>query len=469
MKHTSNLRRTLVAFGLCAAVIVGFMAGCRNHENNGEGGTPTHPPAEDTGIVLNLFQPHHGHTGLWQALAADYQNLTGVTVNVHSPTAGSEALSELRDALEGDHAPGLFVFQNPREHRVWHEHAHDLSGTDAYQRLTDRNLALVAGEEEIVVGLPLGIEAFGIIYNSTVMDAYFALDERETDFDSIADVNTHAELAALVRDMHLHLEELGIDGVFAAPAFGEGESTAWGTRLLSIPVGHEIKTRNLDVTGDEINELNLNYHAGWRGFHELHFEHATTREGLENRTYANAADEFATGRAAMILGSTDFVGYLNAAGTIDADDIAFLPVFMNIPNATRQGLAFETVHYAAINGRADEEQLRAAEDFLDWLVTSERGMEFLVNQLNVIAPYDSVIEGMEPQNPLAVSAIYWLQNENVENVITHSHLAYDAEFRDEVVGAGMHAVARGERAWDNFVEDIRERWAEHRERMDEAF
>jgi len=469
MKQTRNLRKPLLAIGLCAALAFGFLAACGNPASpNGERETTLTPPAEDTGIVLNLYQPHRNQAGLWEALAADYKNLTGVTVNVRAPAAGSAAATELKEALEAEeNAPGLFLFTNPREYKAWQESAADLSATNAYQQLADKRMALVV--EEKVVGLPLGVEAFGIICNTKILDAYFALEDRDTDFDSIDDVNSHRELEALVKDLEANKAALGIDGVFAAPAFREGESTAWGTRLLSVPVGYEIKHRNIDITGDDANELSLRYEAGFRGFHELHLGHVTTREGLENRAYADAAREFATGRAAMILGSTDFLGQLNSVvgQTVSGNDAAFLPVFMNIEDFGHQGLAFETVQYAAVNGHANEEHRAAAEAFLDWLVTSEKGMDFLVNKLNVIAPYDSVIAGMPPSNPLALSALAWLQNSDVTNAITFSVLTPGEEFRDRVVGEGLLAWHRGESEWAELREDLREGWERHRARMDD--
>jgi len=450
-KHR-HLRKVLIALGLCAALLIAIAA-CGTPGSNGE--ATTHPPAEDTGIVLNLFQPHHGQASLWQALAADYKNLTGVTLNVHTPAMGSDALEELKDFFDRDDAPGLFLFNNPRHYHEWREHAHDLSGIAAYGRLVDDRFVLRYDDK--AVGLPLGLEAFGIIYNEDILNAYFALSDRGTDFESITQINTYRELEALVRDLHEHREELDIDGVFAAPGLREGEHTAWSTRLLSIPVGYEIKSQNHDVIGNDMDDLHLRYEAGYRGFHELHWGHLTTREGLENRGYADAAREFTTGRAAMIMGSTDFYGYLSAVtgATVSIDDIAFMPAFMQIESVNRQGLSFEAVHYAAINGHADEEQIRASEQFLDWLVTSERGMTFLVNELNVIAPFDSVLGGTAQHNPLAENAIYWLQNENVTNAVTYSMIHPGDEFRDQVMGAGLRAYARGERAWDRFVEDTR--------------
>jgi raffinose/stachyose/melibiose transport system substrate-binding protein len=137
---------------------------------------------------------------------------------------------------------------------------------------------------------------------------------------------------------------------------------------------------------------------------------------------------------------------------------------MNIEGVNRQGLAFETVHYAAVNGHATPEEIKAAEEFLDWLVTSEKGMDFLVNKLNVIAPFDNAAA---PSNPLAANALHWLRSEGVTNAVTWSVLTPGEEFRDRVVGTGLLAYHRGESNWEKFRDDIREGWEHHRARMDE--
>jgi len=471
MKSNRNIRKPLLALGLCAAIIGALLAACRptTHEPNDT------PPAQDTGIVLDIFQPHAAHATMWDALAVEYRNATGVTLNVHRPAAGRHALEELKDALEREeNVPALFFFHNPREYHAWHEHAHNLSETTAYGHLIDRNLALSVLEENgensnhKVVAIPLGVEAFGIIYNETIMAAYFALDNRGTEFNSINDITTYRNLEELVRDMHEHREALGIEAVFAAPALREGESDVWGTRLMAIPHGQELNNRNIDVTGDEIDRLHLRYEEGLRNFHHLHHQHMTAREGLDSRSYADAATEFGTGRAAMILGSTGFVGYLSSvsSATVNANEIAFMPAFMRMESAPRQGLAFEAVQFAAINGRAEQEHIDAAEQFLNWLITNERGIDFLTNRLGVIAPYSTVINGRQMQNVLAANAVQWLQNAEVTNTITWSMLAPGDEFRDQVVGHGLRYHVRGESSWDEFMEDVREGWERHRARME---
>jgi len=464
------MRTALFALALCTALATGFLAGCNATTPGGERETTMQPPAEETGLKLNLYQPHPAREGLWQALAADYKHLTGVDVAVVSPRGGAPA-TELKEALRGEaDRPAIFLFTNPREYKAWQEHAMDVTSNAAYQRLVDKRLALTAGDK--VIGMPVGVEAFGIIYNKKILDEYFALEDKKSDLKSIADVKSAKELEALAKDIHERREDLGIEGAFAAPAFKEGESAVWSTRLLGLPLGYEIENKNIDVTGEGANEVTLRYGTGYRGLYDLHFNYGTAeKNALETRAHADAAKEFATGKAAFILGGTDFLGHLNSTvgKTVTAEQCAFLPAFMNIEDYKDQGLAFEVVEYAAINGSLDEEHIQAAGEFLNWLFTSEKGMDFLANKLNVLAPYSSVTENALPNNPLSASAFEWLGREGAMGPVAYTVLTPDEEFREKVLGAGLLSYARGETEWDKLRTDFREGWAEHRARVDENF
>jgi len=112
------MRKPLLALSLCAALAIGFLAGCGTAAPGAERETTMQPPAEETGLKLNLYQPHPAQTALWQDLAADYKNLTGVDVAVITPRGGAPA-TELKEALGGERdRPAIFLFTNPRAGRT---------------------------------------------------------------------------------------------------------------------------------------------------------------------------------------------------------------------------------------------------------------------------------------------------------------------------------------------------------------
>ncbi len=465
-----SLRKTLLTLGLCAALIVGFIAGCTTPPEAAQDETTDLVPVQETGLKLNLYQPHPAQAALWQSLAADYKTLTGVDVNVISPKTGAPA-TELKEALTGEgDKPALFLFTNPREYKAWQDNAMNLGDGQVFQHLIDPRLALVANGK--TVGLPLGIEAFGIIYNKTIMSNYFELENKATDYKSMDDIKTHKDLEALVKDLNNHKTELGIDGVFSAPALKAGEGAAWTTRLLSVPMGYEIEKEKIDVTGDKIDELSMRYDTGYHSFYDMMLGYSTAdKTKLDTRAYADAVKEFASGKAAMILGSMDFNGHLNSAvgQSVNAEQCQFIPAFMNLNDVQNQGLTYEAVEYIAINGKLEQEEKQAAGEFLNWLVTSEKGMDFLANQLNLLAPYDTITEETMPKNPLANCAMEWLKKEGVSSAVSYSVLSPGEEFRDEVMAKGLVAYAKGESNWDKFKTDLQKGWAEFRAKVDENY
>ena len=48
---------------------------------------------------------------------------------------------------------------------------------------------------------------------------------------------------------------------------------------------------------------------------------------------------------------------------------------------------------------------KAAEEFIYWLFSSEKGKEFVINKLDLIAPFDTFSENEVPEDPLAQEVI----------------------------------------------------------------
>ncbi|MCL2106053.1 MAG: ABC transporter substrate-binding protein [Oscillospiraceae bacterium] len=468
MKTNTKKIIAMASLVLGAVLIIGVLAACgprNNMGNNDETSSSAHA-AEDTGLTVRVFQPQASQAALWETLAADYKTLTGVSVVTNDGRDGT--LEHLRETLQAEsNATALFFFNNPREYNAWKENALDLAGSEAYLSLLDNRLALKTDAK--VVGLPVGVEPFGIICNRTILDNYFALETKTTGFTEIGGITTHAELEALIKDMHAHKADLGIDGVFAAPALKEEQHGVWTHRLLSLPLSHEFHRNNVDLTGESVNEITFQHAEGYRGFYDLMADHGTAaREALAERGYADAAAEFAEGRAAMILGGSEFLGHFNSVPgkIVDAGEIAFLPAFMNYGETEKQGLALEPVLYAAVNAKAPEEERQAALAFLAWLFSSEKGMDFVSNKLNLLAPYSTADEAWLPNNPLSVSAFQWLKRDDVTHIVSLTALSPGEEFRTETVHRHLLGYTRGETPWEEFKDRVVTGWREFRGKIE---
>ncbi|MDR3312897.1 MAG: ABC transporter substrate-binding protein [Oscillospiraceae bacterium] len=461
----------LLALTLCIALLCGLLAACGMTNKAGESSTlpPSSSPAAVEGeLSVRVYQPDTAQEPLWQALAADYKSLTGVTIALEKPPEATVPLEHLKERLKAEKPPAVILFTNPSEHAAWKENAADLAGTEAYKRLLDPLLALHADGKPVAV--PLGVQAFGVVYNKPILEAYFALPGKATAFTKADDVTDFAKLEALVKDITKNKTELGIDGVFAAAALKEGESAAVSHRLLSLPLSYEFRKANTELTGTAINEISFRYAEPYHAFVDLLLANATAApNALDARTQEAAAAEFTDGKAAMLLGGTELWGKLNtaAAQTLRAEDIGILPAFMQFTEGERTGLALEPQLYAAINAKGSNEERLAAEAFLEWLVSSDRGLDFLGRQLNLLAPYSTLTEALLPSNPLSADAFRQLKagDATVIHLVSATALSPGEEFREKTVGMGLASYAKGESAWDDFKSSVSTKWKEFREKL----
>lgn len=473
MKHRKHLT-TALALALCAALVCGLLAACNTAtpKKEGESSTSPVPGVVEGELTVRIRQPHAAQAALWQALAADYKSLTGV--NIELTGAGGATLEGLKESLKGERAPGVILFANPSEHQAWKDNAEDLAGSGAYSRLLDPALALMAGG--VPVAVPLGVHAFGIVYSKPILEAYFALADKGAAFTAIDEVTDFAQLEALVKDITLHKAELDIDGAFASPALKEGETATLSHRLLSLPLSYEFRAGNRELTGTAVNEIEFRNHEAYKGLLDLMLANGgAAPETLQNRTEAHAMAEFADGKAAMLLGGTELWGRLNTAGseTLRADDIGIIPAYMNFAAGggtagEKIGLALEPQLYAAINSKGSAEERQAALAFLEWLVSSEKGLDFLGTELNLLAPYTTVTEDLLPTNPLFADALRQIRagGSSVVHLVSATALSPGEEYRETHVGAGLAGYARGETPWEEFKGNVASKWKEFRERME---
>ena len=213
-------RRTIAAL-LCLTLLCALsagLAGCRKKD------------ATLTVRYLN-FKPEVAEE--YEELAKPYEEKTGVKVVVET-AANNTYEQTLATKMATDSAPTLFQINGPRGYAAWKDYCADLSETELYNHLTDKSLAVTDGDK--VVGIPYVVEGYGILYNTAVTDKYLALPDRATDIASMEEINTYAELKAVVEDMQAHKEELGTDGVFASTSMKSGEDWRWQTHLLNIPL-----------------------------------------------------------------------------------------------------------------------------------------------------------------------------------------------------------------------------------------
>ena len=186
--------------------------------------------AEAAGSVYYLnFKPEVDE--VWQKLAKEYTEETGVPVKVVTAASGTYEQT-LMSEIANKEAPTLFQINGPIGYQNWKDYCADLKDTDLYSWLMDKSLA-ITGEDGGVYGIPYVVEGYGIIYNDAIMQKYFALDGAKA--ASMDEINNFAKLKEVVEDMQAKKDELGIEGVFASTSLTPGEDgrLIWLTSLYT--------------------------------------------------------------------------------------------------------------------------------------------------------------------------------------------------------------------------------------------
>lgn len=440
------------------SVMTSFTA-CGNNKNNtsaeNTGGEQGSQAAKNVTVRFLNFKPEAAP--VYDEIAKAYKDETGNTLIVE--TAANNTYEQTLSAkMSTPEAPVIFQINGPRGYANWRDYCLDLTDSDIYNHLIDKTAAI--SSNGMAYGIPYAVEGYGIIYNDEIIQRYFALENRATDFVSMDEVDSFEKLKALAEDMQANAEALGIKGVFAATSLKSGDDWRWTTHLANIPIAREFSDNNTDLTGEGVKKLDFTYSENYRNIFDLYLNNSTAdRKMLGSRITDESMAEFALGECAMVQnGSWAWSQISSVQGnTVSEENIRMMPIYMGLDGEENQGLCIGTENFLCINSTAKPEEQQAAKDFLFWLYSSETGKDMVVNKLGFIAPFDTFADSEKPSDPLSREVLRWLDKEGVQNVPWSFTVFPSQTFKDDF-GAALLQYAQGSRDWEYVSEKVKSSW-----------
>ena len=408
--------------------------------------------SKETGPMVYYLNFKPEVTDVWEAIARDYTEETGVQMKVVT-AAGGNYESTLKSEIAKTDAPTLFQINGPVGYQSWKDYCADLSNTGFYQALTDQDLA-VKGEDGGVYGVPYTIEGYGIIYNDEIMQKYFAMDGAKA--ASVDDIKSYQTLKDVVEDMQARKDELGIEGVFASTSLLPGEEWRWNTHLANLPIYHEYADKGVD----DLQEIDFTYAEQYKNIFDLYINNSTTVPTmLGSKGVNDSMAEFALGQAAMVQNGNWAWGQIAGIdGNVVAEDsVKFMPIYAGFDGEENQGLCIGTENYFAVNAKSSEENQKAAVDFVNWLITSEKGKDYMTNKLGNIAPFTTFTDEEKPQDPLAKSMLASM--ESGKDVIPWVFTTFPSQTFKDNFGSSLLEYAQGNMSWDDLTGYVKEQWS----------
>ena len=392
---------------------------------------------------------------------AAYKEETGIDIEIET-AASNQYEPTLTARMDSSEAPTIFVVDGINMLNTWKDYIMDLSDTELYSYVTDDRYTMNDGNGTIY-GISYALEGWGIIVNKAITDAYFASPNKTTEYTSLDDLYTFDALMAVVEDMTAMKDELGIDGVFGSTSLKSGDDWRYTAHLMNQPLYWEWGGNDkIDLNGS-VPEFTFEYSENYKNIFDLYINNSVIEPSLVGtKTVDDSMAEFALGKCAMIQnGDWAWNTIANTDGiAVKAEDVCFIPITTGVEGEENMGLNVGAGQYFCINSQASEEDQKAAEDFLVWLISSETGKELVSKKLQLVTPFSTMADA-EYENPLFAS----------ENAIASAgktaycwaaNLIPDQTWKD-TFGADLLQYAQGQIEWEDVTKDAVDTWAVERD------
>lgn len=380
------MKKRLVALTLTCALAATALAGCGGStggdstaSGDSTAATETSTAATETstaeGSVYYLnFKPEQDQQ--WQDLAKAYTEETGVPVTVVTAASGNYETT-LMSEMGKSGAPTLFQVNGPVGLANWKDYCYDLSGSDIYGQLTSDNYALKEGDT--VYGVAYVIESYGLITNKTLLEkAGYTID----------DIKSFADLKKVAEDITARSSELGF-AAFTSAGMDGSSDWRFKTHLANLPIYFEYQTDGISST----DAIKGTYLDNYRDIWNLYINNSTCDPAeLSAKTGDDSRNEFLAGDAVFFQNGSWEYGNLTGEDGYTDDDLAMIPIYIGAGDEANQGLCTGTENYWCVNNQADEADIQATLDFINWCVTSELGIKTMADDMGFVIPFKGAQE-----------------------------------------------------------------------------
>ncbi len=388
----------------------------------------------DKGSVYFLnFKPEQDSA--WQNLASEYTRETGVEVKVVTAAQGTYEQTLLAE-IDKDDAPTLFQINGPVGLQSWKDYCLDLRGSAVYNQLVSDEFALT--DDGRVLAVAYVYEAYGLITNKSLLHkAGYSID----------DIKSFADLKRVAEDITARKQELGFSA-FTSSGLASSSNWRFAGHLVNMPLFYEFEDR--DISGQP-SEVKGTYLENFKNIWDLYINNATIDPKTVTSDQNDAAAEFKAGKAVFYQNGT---WEYNSIKSIGDENIGFLPIYIGVSDEN-QGLCSGTENYWAVNSEATKEDRQATLDFLEWVVTSDKGTESLAEDMGFSAPFK---EAESVDNVLSDIMTDYVEDGKYSVTWAFSTTPNVEAWRNDFVDA-LAAYTAGTGAWEDVRKAFVDGWA----------
>ncbi|PHS35581.1 MAG: ABC transporter substrate-binding protein [Alkaliphilus sp.] len=380
--------KKIISLVLVLVMSMLLLIGCQDESAETNQPDANEPVVED--VVVDIFQFKVEIVEQLDALVDDFEKqYPHIDIVMDTVGGGQDYSAALRVRMNSGNQPAIFNVPGPTERDMWREFLEPLNDQDWIQYAAKGTLDNITVDGNIY-GVPFGLEGYGIIYNVSML--------KDAGIDT-SKIDTLSELSEAFSILDEKKDELGIDVVLS---YSVGASAWWTAayHTFNIPFAmQEDPMAFIDSLNDGTGQIYSNDRfEGFFDLLDLFFEYSY--EDLITVTYDAQVSNFALGKTAMLHQGNWTIGMIQEISP--EIEMAFLPIPLSDNKAWgNDSIPVGVPNFWVVNSQLEPEVKEAAKKFLNFMMNTDRGHRFLVEEAQFIPAFTHV--KIQPKDPLAKS------------------------------------------------------------------
>ncbi len=389
--------KKIVAMFLMTAMTVGALSGCGNPSGNSNNeaneGSGNSGKVEVT--MLGTIKAEIGPA--FEDAVAAYNASQDKYEVVTMPLDGN-AFERMTALYASGNTPTIMAMG--QEANEFSDKLLDVSDQPLLQDAQEGSYDLVTTEDGKVIGFPITVEAFGLLYNKTVMD-----EVAGGTFDS-----TTVDSQDSLKQLYADIEAAGKGAVHISPL--DWSLGAHLTNLMFAPQSENPEEARSLIDGLKAGDVKLienEVFNGWLDTFDILKEHNTAKASPLAPTYEDGGLEIGMGDTATWFQGNWTLPMLQEVDSEVQLGIMPFPVSNDSSTYGNTQVSVGVPMYLSIdNENATEEEQAGAIDFINWLFTSDEGQVHYVENMKFIPVYKSVTA--QPEDTLSQEILKYMND-----------------------------------------------------------
>lgn len=423
------------------------LAGCssKSQQTSSEG-------SNKDSVTLNIFQFKVEMNKEFKEAAEEYsKEHSNVKINIQTVGGGNDYGAALKAKVQSGEEPAIFNVGGPQDVKDWQSRLVDLSGEPWVKQAIDGALTDVTVDNKIY-GLPFDVEGYGFIYNKAIF--------KDAGIDS-STIKDYASLESAVKtlDSKIKSGELKskypkLEAVFEMPA---KETWVTGLHTSNAVLNTEFKNCEESFKAKKVEFKNSEALKALIDLQANYSPNSKEKGKLNAVDYATQVGSgIAVERVAIIQQGNWIFNDVKKTDEKVANNLDILP--MPIKGGKEDSIPVGEPMYWAVNNKVSQEQQKAAKDFLNWLYTSDKGKDFVVNKFSFVP----ALKGYEkfPQKTSLNAAV----NRYVEAKKTTPwvFMGYPTGWGQKCLGEEIQKYLGGQEKWEDAIKNSQAKWEDSR-------